>query len=51
MGTRLVAYTMEMAARHRRLLDEELAKINQEWLLSDTSATANRGKAVRVSIG
>jgi hypothetical protein len=42
---------MEMAARHHCRLDEELAKTSQEWSLGDTSATANRGKAVGVSIG
>ena len=36
--------TTETAARRRRRLDGELAKIGEEWSLSDYSANAGRGK-------
>ena len=35
----------ETAARRRRRLDGELAKIGEEWSLSDCSANAGHGKA------
>lgn len=34
-----------MAARRRYHVDRELTKIDEKWLLSDTSANACRGKA------
>ena len=34
----------ETVARRRRCLDGELAKIGEEWSLSDCSANAGRGK-------
>ena len=37
--------TAETAARRRRLLYDELAKIGEEWSLSDCSTNAGRGKA------
>ena len=37
--------TAETAARRRRCLDGEFAKIDEEWSLSDCSANAGRGKA------